>query len=68
MNPVNREPVQATESDLERVIEPLASNICTTDQPMAAMMAALAVLFSEVDETYRAANAQITTFSGNQWS
>jgi hypothetical protein len=22
----------------------------------------------QVDETYRAANAQITTFSGNQWS
>ena len=68
MNPVNREPVQATESDMERVIEPLASYICATDQPRTALMAALAVLFSEVNQTYRAANAQITTFSGNQWS
>ncbi len=68
MNPVNREPVQATESDLERVIEPLANYICATDQPMAALMSALAVLFSEVDRTCRAANAQMATFSGNQWS
>jgi hypothetical protein len=68
MNPINRESVQATESDLERVIEPLASYICATDQPRTALMAALAVLFSEVNQTYRAANAQIATFSGNQWS
>ena len=68
MNRVNREPGQATGSDLERVIEPLASYICAADQPRATLMAALAVLFSEVDQTYRAANAQIATFSGNQWS
>ena len=33
MNPVNREPVLATESDLERVIEPLASYICAPINP-----------------------------------
>jgi len=32
MTPVNRKPALATESDLERVIEPLASYICATDQ------------------------------------
>jgi hypothetical protein len=68
MNRVHREPEQATASDLERVIEPLASYICATEQPRAALMAALAVLFSEVDRTYRAANAQIATFAGNPWS
>ena len=68
MNRVNREPEQVTESDLERVIEPLASYICATDQPRAALMAALAVLFREVDRTYRAANAQIATFAGNSCS
>jgi hypothetical protein len=68
MNRVNREPERATASDLERVIEPLASYICATDQPRAALMAALAVLFSEVNQTYRAANAQIATFTGNPWS
>jgi len=68
MNRVNRERGQATGSDLERVIEPLASYICATDQPRAALMAALAMLFSEVNQTYRAANAQIATFAGNSWS
>jgi hypothetical protein len=68
MNRVNRKPERATASDLERVIEPLASYICATDQPRAALMAALAVLFSEVNQTYRAANAQIATFTGNPWS
>jgi hypothetical protein len=56
---------QATELELERVIEPLASYICAADQPRAVLMAALAALFSEVDQIYRAANAQITIFSGN---
>jgi hypothetical protein len=68
MNRVNRKPERATASDLERVIEPLASYICATDQPRAALMAALAVLFSEANQTYRAANAQIATFTGNPWS
>jgi hypothetical protein len=40
------------------VIEPLASYICATDQPKAALKSALAVLFAEVDETIRVANAQ----------
>jgi len=68
MKRVNRELERATASDLERVIEPLASYICATDQPRAALMAALAMLFSEVNQTYRAANAQIATFAGNSWS
>jgi hypothetical protein len=68
MNRVNRELEKATGSDLELVIEPLASYTCAADQPRATLMAALAVLFSEVDQTFRAASAQIATFSGNQWS
>jgi len=68
MNRVHREPEQSTASDLERVIEPLASYICATDRPRAALMAALAMLFREVDQTYQAANAQIATFAGNSWS
>ncbi len=68
MNRFNHDLEQSTANDLERVIEPLASYICATDQPRAALMAALAMLFDEVDQTYRAANAQIATFSGNQSS
>jgi hypothetical protein len=65
---VNRQREHAPESELQRVIEPLASYICATDQPKAALISALAVLFSEVDQTYRAANAHIATFSENHWS
>jgi hypothetical protein len=42
-------------SDLERVIEPLASYICAAEQPRAALMSALAVLLAEVKQTNRAA-------------
>lgn len=43
------------ESDLTRVIEPLASYICAADHPSEALLAALAALFDEVKETNRAA-------------
>jgi hypothetical protein len=68
MNPVYFDPQQPSAGDLEQVIEPLASYICATDQPRAALMAALALLFSEVNQTYRAANAHIATFAGNSCS
>lgn len=42
-------------SDLERVIEPLASYICAADHPRKTLLSALAVLFDEVKETNRAA-------------
>ena len=50
MNRVKRLHKQSAESDLERVIEPLASYIFATEQPKAALMTALAVLFNEVDQ------------------
>jgi hypothetical protein len=59
MNRISHERGQAREYDLERVIEPLASYICAAEEPRATLMTALAVLFSEVDLTFRAANAQI---------
>jgi hypothetical protein len=68
MIPAYFDPQQLSAGDLEQVIEPLASYICATDQPWAALMAALALLFSEVNQTYRAANAQIATFAGNSCS
>jgi hypothetical protein len=68
MNTVNRESAPATDSNLERVIEPLASFICATDQPRAALLSALAILFSEVDQTTRAASAHLATFSENHCS
>jgi hypothetical protein len=68
MNKIKRELERASDSDLVRVIEPLASYICATDQPKAALISALAVLVSEVCHMNRAANAHIVTFSENQWS
>jgi hypothetical protein len=55
MNHVHRELERATARDLERVIEPLASYICATDEPKTALMSALRVLFREVEATNQAA-------------
>ena len=52
-----------TESDLERVIEPLASYICAADQPKAALNQALAALFHELEQMNRTANAHIAARS-----
>lgn len=51
-----------TESDLARVVEPLASFISAADRPKAALMSAMAVLVSEVERTNRAAFAHVTSF------
>jgi hypothetical protein len=43
--------------ELQRVIEPLASYICATDQPREALISVLAVLRREVETTNRVAKA-----------
>jgi hypothetical protein len=48
MNTVRRTPRRPLAVDLERVLEPLVSYICATDQPKAALHQAYAVLFSQV--------------------
>ena len=63
MNNVNLKFARTNESDLKRVIEPLASYICATDQPKAALRSALAVLFSEVQVTDWAAAVHIASRS-----
>jgi hypothetical protein len=55
MNNVNRVLKCSSANDLERVIEPLASYICASEQPKSALMSALAVLLREVSATNRAA-------------
>jgi hypothetical protein len=57
MSPINRARELTVPQDLERVIEPLASYICATDEPKTALRSALAVLLREVSATNRAANA-----------
>jgi hypothetical protein len=68
MSQVNRDLEQAPQSELERVIEPLASYICATYRPKTALISALVVLFSQVEQTNREANAHVATFSENHWS
>ena len=56
------------ESDLVRVVEPLASFICATERPRAALLSALAILFTEVEQTNRAAITHFAAVSENRWS
>jgi len=58
--------LQEPQSDLERVIEPLASYICATEQPKAALRLALSVLLREVNRTNRLAYARVAAFSARQ--
>jgi hypothetical protein len=53
------------DSQLERMIEPLASYICSTERPRTALMSALAVLRNEVEQTQAAALVHVNTFSEN---
>ena len=55
MNAINLDFDLPVASDLERVIEPLASYICAADQPRATLVSALAVLLSEIEQTNRMA-------------
>ena len=68
MNNLNRALQWAADSDLERVVEPLASYISASNRPKAALLSALAVLVSEVERTNRAAFAHVTSLMENRWS
>jgi hypothetical protein len=65
---INRALQSAPERNLERVVEPLASFICATERPGAALMSALAILFDEVEQTNRAAKSHYATVLENHWS
>jgi hypothetical protein len=66
MKVVNRELAAPAGNDLRRVIEPLANYICAADRPRAALVSALAALFSEVRETNQAAIAHFGNVSGGR--
>jgi hypothetical protein len=65
---VNRNPDRTTERDMRNAIEPLASFICASDHPKAALNLALSLLVSEIELTICAANARIAAFSNSRWS
>jgi hypothetical protein len=63
MSHSNRKLQRTTDSDLERVIEPLASYICATSRPKAALRLALTALCHQVEHTNLAATARVAAFS-----
>ena len=63
MNTLSCQLGRTSNNDLEQVIEPLASYICTTDHPRAALLSALAVLVSIVRETNKAARIHFRNYS-----
>jgi hypothetical protein len=65
MNNANRVMNCSSANELERVIEPLASYICATDEPKSALMSALAVLLREVNATNRVAATYFRAASMN---
>jgi hypothetical protein len=65
---INRAKGRAADDNLERVVEPLASFICATERPRAALASALAILFSEVEQTNRAARGHFAAISEAHWS
>jgi hypothetical protein len=65
MNRINFDLGLPNSSDLERIIEPLASYICATDRPRTVLVSALRVLFNEVEKTNRAATIHFRNFAEN---
>ena len=54
-----------TEADLQKLVEPLASYISATNHPRAALLLALFLLVSSLQEIGDAANNYLATFSEN---
>ena len=59
---VNRVFEPSSGQELERVVEPLASYICATEQPKAVLLSALALLLREVEATNCSAAAHFRRF------
>jgi hypothetical protein len=56
----------SVDANLERVVEPLANYISACERPKAALMTALAVLVSEVEQTNRSAFAHVAALTANR--
>jgi hypothetical protein len=65
MKNVNFELAARKQHELKRMIEPLASYICASGRPRAALARALAALATEVEQTHRAARVHISALAGN---
>ena len=68
MNTYIRTRTNSTDREMARVIEPLASYINATNQPMSTLMSALRALANEVKKTNRAASVHVNAFTETCWS
>ncbi len=59
MKPFDDQPRQISQSELTRVIEPLASYICASERPKALLRTALAALLAEVKHMNSAARVHV---------
>jgi hypothetical protein len=57
MNRISKKQETQRRSELDRVVEPLASYICATERPGAALRSVLSALLRSVDETNRLATS-----------
>jgi hypothetical protein len=64
---MNTTPTPRTSAqEMERIVEPLASFLCATEHPEIALKSALAALYSQIEQTNRTANQQISAFVGRR--
>jgi hypothetical protein len=68
MNTYIRTRTNSTDREMQRVIEPLASYINATNQPMSTLMSALRALANEVKKTNRTASVHVNAFTETCWS
>ncbi|HEX6962378.1 MAG TPA: hypothetical protein VF175_10960 [Lacipirellula sp.] len=68
MNAYIRPRTGAADREMQRVIEPLASYINATHQPMSTLTSALRTLANEVKKTNRAASVHVNAFTETCWS
>ena len=65
MNGLNLHQSSKAETDLKKVVEPLASYISATNRPRATLILALIMLVNNVQEIADAANTYLATLSEN---
>jgi hypothetical protein len=65
MNTINGILDRSARNDLRRIVEPLASYICATDEPRKALATAVAALLTEVAATNEAAVSHFHRYSNN---
>ncbi len=68
MNTYIRTRTNAADREMQQVIEPLASYISATKEPMSTLMSALRALANEVKKTNRAASVHVNAFTETCWS